>query len=82
MSNLCPFILQYAQTDAFYTETSLGYRLFYVIPCFFAFRMRMYIGMRLSECVFTMAGLGAYPAITDPKPGRGPSKNFNALVAM
>lgn len=26
-----------------------------------------------------MAGLGAYPVITEPKPGHGPSKNFQKI---
>lgn len=36
--------------------------------------MRIYIGLVLSECVCTMAGFGAYPEITKPRPGQGPSE--------
>ena len=43
-------------------------------PVFFNFRMRLYTGFILSECSCIMAGLGAYPVKSDPKPGQGPSK--------
>ncbi|XP_054282737.1 lysophospholipid acyltransferase 7-like [Macrosteles quadrilineatus] len=76
------FPLKYAMTDEFYNERSMAYRVWYLYPSFFNFRMRMYIGMRLSECVFTMSGLGAYPAFTQPKPGQGPSTEFFALSRM
>ncbi|KAL1117250.1 hypothetical protein AAG570_004576 [Ranatra chinensis] len=76
------FPLKYVETSDFKEQCSLWYRLFYILPCFFTFRMRMYIGMRLSECVFTMSGLGAYPAVTLPKPGKGPSTNFGNLVTI
>lgn len=44
--------------------------------------MRIYIGIVLSECVCTMAGLGAYPTKVCPKPGAGPTKNFMELNNM
>ena len=47
-------------------------------PVFFVFRMRIYTGFILSECACMTAGLGAYPALTDPKPGSGPT-NIEAL---
>ena len=47
-------------------------------PVFFNFRMRLYTGFILSECACIMAGLGAYPVKSDPKPGQGPS-NLEAL---
>lgn len=75
-------LFQYALSDEFYDERSVLYRLWYLLPSFFNFRMRMYIGMCLSECVFTMSGLGAYPAITDPRPGQGPTKEYSALARM
>lgn len=55
------------------------YRFWYIWPNFFTFRMRIYIGLVLSECVCTMAGLGGYPVFTEPKAGLGPSKNFQKL---
>ncbi|XP_065158479.1 lysophospholipid acyltransferase 7 [Atheta coriaria] len=72
----------YAKTDEFFFERSVFYRLMYIWPVFFAFRMRLFIGFALSECACIMAGLGAYPAITEPKSGGGPSKNFKTLLEL
>lgn len=41
-------------------------------PAFAVFRMRMYSGMALAECVCQMSGLGAYPISSQPTPGLGP----------
>ncbi|KAL3274405.1 hypothetical protein HHI36_015798 [Cryptolaemus montrouzieri] len=68
--------LSYAVTDEFYNQRSWLYRYWYIWPNFFTFRMRMYIGLVLSECVCTMAGLGVYPEKCKPKPGHGPSEEF------
>uniref|UniRef100_A0A1B6C1Y2 Lysophospholipid acyltransferase 7 n=1 Tax=Clastoptera arizonana TaxID=38151 RepID=A0A1B6C1Y2_9HEMI len=76
------FPLKYALSDEFYIDRSLLYRLWYLYPSFFNFRMRMYIGMCLSECVLIMAGLGAYPVVTDPRPGQGPTKNYSILASI
>ncbi|XP_069695683.1 lysophospholipid acyltransferase 7 [Periplaneta americana] len=73
------FPLKYAESDEFYNERSLLYRIWYINPTFFIFRMRLYIGMVLSECVCTMAGLGAYPEFTEPSSGHGPTKEFVRL---
>ncbi|XP_067006085.1 lysophospholipid acyltransferase 7 isoform X2 [Anabrus simplex] len=77
VSYLCP--LKYSESEEFYTERSVLYRLWYVNPMFFIFRMRIYTGLTLSECVCTMAGLGAYPVVTEPKSGLGPSKEYETL---
>ena len=66
------------EDDDFYANSSLLFRLFYITPVFFNFRMRLYSGFVLSECSCIMAGLGAYPASAEPKPGMGPS-NLKAL---
>ncbi|XP_063223459.1 lysophospholipid acyltransferase 7 isoform X1 [Bacillus rossius redtenbacheri] len=71
--------LQYAKSDEFYSERSFWYRLWYTYPSFFIFRMRIYSGLIMSECVCTMAGLGAYPVATAPVAGQGPSKDFALL---
>jgi lysophospholipid acyltransferase 7 len=76
------FMFQYAETEEFYNERSLFYRIWYITPTFFIFRMRIYVGMVLSECVCTMAGLGAYPEFTEPSSGHGPTKAFNKLKEM
>ncbi|XP_075149833.1 membrane bound O-acyltransferase domain containing farjavit [Haematobia irritans] len=71
--------LDYALTDEFYNERSYFYRLWYVWPTFFIFRMRMYTGLTLSECVCTMAGFGAYPVEADVAHGGGPRKPYAEL---
>ena len=58
---------------SFYENNSLFYRLFYMTPVFFNFRMRLFTGFVLSECSCIMAGLGAYPSESKPKPGEGPT---------
>lgn len=68
--------LEYALSDAFYTERSWLYRLFYVWPTFFIFRMRIYSGFVLSEAICTSAGFGAYPKEVEAKCGHGPSKEI------
>lgn len=75
-------ILQYAESEEFYSERSVFYRIWYITPTFFIFRMRLYVGMVLSECVCTMAGLGAYPEFTEPSAGHGPTKEFIKLKEM
>ena len=73
------YTLQYALSDEFYNERSFFYRLMYVWPTFFIFRMRMYTGLTLSECVCTMAGFGAYPDEADTANGEGPRKQYQHL---
>ena len=73
--------LQAVKEAGFYETTSLLYRLFYITPVFFNFRMRMYIGFVLSECSCIAFGLGAYPTSSEPRPGSGPSK-FEKLKEM
>lgn len=67
--------LEYATSDEFYESRSFFYRLFYVWPTFFIFRMRIYSGIILAECVCISAGFGAYPIELNPKCGHGPSIN-------
>uniref|UniRef100_A0A0A9XEX5 Lysophospholipid acyltransferase 7 n=1 Tax=Lygus hesperus TaxID=30085 RepID=A0A0A9XEX5_LYGHE len=74
--------IEYVFTDEFYNECSIWYRIWYTIPAFGQFRSRIYIGLRLSEGVCATAGLGCYPAVTDPKPGKGPSKEYAALTQI
>jgi len=68
------FPLKAVLEEDYYETTSIWWRLFYMTPVFFNFRMRLYTGFILSECSCIMAGLGAYPVKSDPKPGQGPSK--------
>lgn len=46
---------------------------------FFIFRSRLYMGFIFSELICVASGLGAYPEITDPQSGCGPTKNFESL---
>lgn len=73
-------IFQYALTDEF-AERSWLYRFGYIYPTFVTFRMRMYIGMVLSECVCQMAGLGAYPTSCKTISGLGP-KDYKSAIAL
>ena len=78
-----------AESAEWHSEHGVLYKIFYMVPIFFTFRMRIYAGFTLSEvtsnniglqnfdatyiqvsCI--MAGLGAYPASTKPRPGQGP----------
>ncbi|XP_068227150.1 lysophospholipid acyltransferase 7 isoform X2 [Palaemon carinicauda] len=72
------FPLSFAEEDTIFTDYSFFYRVWYMTPVFFTFRMRIYSGFVLSECVCIMAGIGAYPKDCEPKPGKGPS-NYEAL---
>lgn len=65
--------LEYAKSDEFYQVRGVLYRLWYIFPTFLIFRMRMYAGLTLSECVCTITGLGAYPSVANNKSGAGPS---------
>jgi len=49
------------------------YRVWYMHPVFISFKMRLYCGFVLSECVCIMAGLGLYPVDSKPRPGKGPT---------
>ncbi|XP_069942145.1 lysophospholipid acyltransferase 7 [Cherax quadricarinatus] len=72
------FPLSFAEDEVIFKDYGFFYRIWYMTPVFFNFRMRIYAGFVLSECVCIMAGLGAYPVACEPKPGRGPSK-YEAL---
>ncbi|KAG7210426.1 hypothetical protein KM043_011958 [Ampulex compressa] len=64
-----------------YAERSIIYKLSYIYPAFAVFRLRMFVGMLLSECVCQMSGLGAYPTICNSLPGLGP-QNYKAVEAL
>jgi len=67
------FPLSYARSNEFFEERSFGYRVWYMIPLFFCFRMRFYTGFGLSEGACIAAGLGAYPVRAYARPGQGPT---------
>ena len=68
----CVSCWQNVREDAFF-ENPFWYRLLYMVPMFFIFRMRFYVGWILSECMCFTAALGAYPVATKPKCGTGPT---------
>lgn len=59
-------------TEEFY-ERGLLFKLLYLTPVFIVFRLRLYIGFVLGECVCIMAGLGVYPVESKAVPGGGPT---------
>ncbi|CAH8648416.1 unnamed protein product [Heterobilharzia americana] len=71
------FTVDYVRTTDFY-DRHFFYRLFYMMIVFFTFRMRIYFAWKMSECVCMSAGLGAYPKLSEPEKGEGPT-NLRAL---
>ena len=68
------FPLAVVETQEWQEETGLLWKMFYMMPIFFSFRMRIYAGFTLSECACIMAGLGGYPESSQPRPGQGPTR--------
>lgn len=79
ISNLWP--LSYLESEPF-EECSFLYRAMYSWPIFSAFRMRIYAGLTLAECVCTSAGMGAYPIQGNSRSGHGPTVNYLQLKQM
>ncbi|XP_030053754.1 membrane-bound acylglycerophosphatidylinositol O-acyltransferase MBOAT7 isoform X2 [Microcaecilia unicolor] len=71
------FPLAYVQTDDFYERPFL-YRLFYMVPTFFVFRMRFYVAWIFAECGCISAAFGAYPAAAKSRPGGGPTVDYTS----
>ncbi|XP_066246534.1 lysophospholipid acyltransferase 7 [Euwallacea similis] len=70
--------LSYTQSPDF-EDHSFLYRYWYIWPTFLNFRMRIYIGLTLSECVCLVGGMGVYPSFAANQPGHGPTSNFAKL---
>ncbi|XP_050295315.1 lysophospholipid acyltransferase 7 [Anthonomus grandis grandis] len=70
--------IEYTQTEEFKTRSFL-YRYWYIWPTFLNFRMRIYIGLLLSEVVCIMGGMGVYPVFCKSRPGHGPTENLDQL---
>ncbi|KAK7501472.1 hypothetical protein BaRGS_00007276 [Batillaria attramentaria] len=66
------FSIKYVETDE-YNENPFWFRLFYMVPMFLIFRTRLYTAWLLSECMCITAGFGAYPTVSVPKCGSGPT---------
>ncbi|XP_053908352.1 lysophospholipid acyltransferase 7 [Cuculus canorus] len=63
-----------AVRDPGFARHPFAFRLFYMVPVFFAFRMRFYVGWLCAEAACIAAGLGGYPPAAHPKPGAGPTR--------
>ncbi|XP_030764555.1 lysophospholipid acyltransferase 7 [Sitophilus oryzae] len=70
--------LSYTATIEF-EQRSFLYRYWYIWPTFLNFRMRIYIGLILSECVCVLGGMGVYPRFCKNQPGNGPTEHFVKL---
>ncbi|CAM4672686.1 unnamed protein product [Lepidochelys olivacea] len=66
------FPLDYVRTEAF-DARGLPFRLFYMVPIFFVFRMRFYVAWLCAECGCIAAAFGAYPTAARSRPGGGPT---------
>uniref|UniRef100_A0A5K3FWZ3 Acyltransferase n=1 Tax=Mesocestoides corti TaxID=53468 RepID=A0A5K3FWZ3_MESCO len=62
--------------DPDFQQLGLTKRLAYLAAVFLVYRMRLYFAWIVGECVCVGAGLGAYPAISRPVAGRGPTDLF------
>lgn len=69
------FPLEAVREDAFYARP-LPARLFYMVPVFFAFRMRFYVAWIVAECGCIAAGFGAYPVAAKARAGGGPTLQY------
>lgn len=67
------FPLSVVTTPEWQAEHGALYKAAYMMPVFLNFRMRIYAGFVLSEVSCIMAGLGAYPVSSRPRPGQGPT---------
>ncbi|XP_015269915.1 PREDICTED: lysophospholipid acyltransferase 7 [Gekko japonicus] len=72
------FPLDYVRSDAFY-ERGLPFRLFYMMPIFFVFRMRFYVAWLCAECACIAAAFGAYPVAAKSRSGGGPTVEYEPL---
>ncbi|KAM3822485.1 lysophospholipid acyltransferase 7-like isoform 2-T2 [Vipera latastei] len=69
---------EYVENAAFY-EKGLRFRLFYMVPVSFVFRMRNYVTWYGAESACITAGLGAYPTCANSRPGKGPTVEYESL---
>lgn len=69
------FPLEYVRSEAFEAR-SLPFRLFYMTPVFFVFRMRFYVAWLCAECACIAAAFGAYPTTARARSGSGPTTDY------
>ncbi|XP_006000687.1 lysophospholipid acyltransferase 7 [Latimeria chalumnae] len=70
------FPLEYVRSDEFYTRPFL-FRLFYMVPVFFVFRMRFYVAWVFAEGGCIAAAFGAYPKEARSRSGGGPTVEYS-----
>lgn len=71
--------VQYVLSESFHSSHSCFYRWLYSVPVFFTFKLRLYVGLLLSEAVAVMVGLGSYPSFTQSRAGQGPTTSVIAF---
>lgn len=76
------FNSQYVLSESFHSSHSCFYRWLYSVPVFFTFKLRLYVGLLLSEAVAVMVGLGSYPSFTQSRAGQGPTTSVIAFRKM
>lgn len=79
LSNYWP--LEYVLSEE-HNNRSFLYRMMYPWVLFTAFRLRIYSGMILAECVCTSAGYGVYPKEGCNRTGHGPTVGYLKIKAM
>ncbi|XP_043935389.1 lysophospholipid acyltransferase 7 isoform X1 [Protopterus annectens] len=70
------FPLEYVKSEEF-EERAFLFRLFYMMPVFFVFRMRFYVAWIFAECSCIAAGFGAYPKEAKSRSGGGPTVDYS-----
>ncbi|BHF69824.1 Lysophospholipid acyltransferase 7 [Sparganum proliferum] len=66
------FSISHVRSPGF-QDHGYGYRFGYMVVIFFVYRMRIYFAWLMAECACMAAGLGAYPALSKPQVGEGPT---------
>ncbi|XP_032093115.1 lysophospholipid acyltransferase 7-like [Thamnophis elegans] len=72
---------EYVENAAFY-EKGICFRLFYMMPVSFVFRLRNYVTWYGAESACITAGLGAYPTCASSESGRGPTVEYESLIQL
>ncbi|XP_077291153.1 membrane-bound acylglycerophosphatidylinositol O-acyltransferase frj-like [Arctopsyche grandis] len=70
--------LEYVMTEEFGLR-SFSYKFTYAVLQFQRFKLWMYIGLTMSECICGAAGFGAYPVQAKSESTHGPTKSYKDL---
>ena len=72
------FPLEYFESEEFLNnDVGFLYTTFTMTMTVWWFRWRYYIGWLLAKSLCIAAGLGCYPDVSHPKPGKGPTESTN-----